>query len=214
MDAYEPHPSDPVPHDERSPMRASDQDRTTAVAVLGDAYAAGRLDYAEFQERTDRAWKSVYTSDLEALLRDVPSHQGAQLAHPDASGSRLPRVSGKTGPGVSAAVMSGQERNGPWTCPARHTVVSVMGGVVLDLRDAEFESADTVITCHCVMGGVDVIVPDDIDIEVSGLGIMGEFAASREVTGVRRPGNGVRVRITGYAVMGGVGIERKERGED
>jgi len=39
-------------------MRASDQDRERAAAVLRDAYAVGRLDLEEFHDRAGRAYSA------------------------------------------------------------------------------------------------------------------------------------------------------------
>lgn len=201
-------PPDPVP----VKLRASDEDRRTTETLLADAYSVGQLDYTEYRERSDKVWNSIYTADLAALTRDVQARPGQDLPTPAPGHVSLSRVTGSSGPSVSLGILSGQERNGSWTCPARHTVVTTMGGVQLDLRNAVFESADTTITCYCLMGGVNVIVPDDIDIEVSGIGVMGGFGASRAARDVTRPQGGIRVRINGIALMGGVGVERK--GED
>ena len=210
MEANEHGDAAPVPRPEEGRLRASDEDRRATESALSEAYATGRLDYTEFRERSDRAWKSVHTSDLQSLLIDVQPAPGAELATTAGTNRSVARAAAGTGPRFSFAMMSGQERSGSWTCPARHTVISTMGGVVIDLRKALFESEDTTITCICVMGGVDVIVPDDVDVEVGGLGIMGGFGATRELRETVARGRRARVRINGVAVMGGVGIRIKE----
>jgi hypothetical protein len=43
------------------------------------------------------------------------------------------------------------------------------GGVELDLREARFESAETTVHANCLFGGITIIVPDDIVVQVSGL---------------------------------------------
>lgn len=58
------------------------------------------------------------------------------------------------------------------------------------------------------MGGVDVIVPPDVTLEVGGLAIMGGFESKAEGPG--RPG-APTVHVTGFALMGGVDVKRKER---
>jgi len=54
------------------------------------------------------------------------------------------------------------------------------------------------------MGGIEITVPDHLDVVVDGFGLMGGFAGHS--TGAR-PG-GPRVRITGFALMGGVEVKR------
>src|SRR6516164_10287075 len=54
-------------------IRASDQDRDVVVAVLRDAYTAGRLTLAEFDERTTAAFASRTWGELRKLTRDLPA---------------------------------------------------------------------------------------------------------------------------------------------
>jgi len=54
------------------PMRASDQDRQEAALALADAYAEGRLDPDEFEERQSRALVATYLHDLDPLFEDLP----------------------------------------------------------------------------------------------------------------------------------------------
>ncbi|HQR28735.1 MAG TPA: DUF1707 domain-containing protein [Nocardioides sp.] len=52
-------------------LRASDADRERVHRVLGDAYAEGRLDRAEFDERTDAAGRARTLGELPALVSDL-----------------------------------------------------------------------------------------------------------------------------------------------
>ena len=64
------------------------------------------------------------------------------------------------------------------------------------------------------MGGIDIVVPDDITVIVSGIGFMGAFEDTAHVQGP--PGAPV-VRINGVALMGGVEVHRpkkKRQGRD
>jgi len=54
-------------------IRASDQDRDVVVAVLRDAYAAGRLTLEEFDERTTAAYASRTWGELRKLTEDLPA---------------------------------------------------------------------------------------------------------------------------------------------
>ena len=64
--------------DPRSPenvaMRASDADRDIVLRVLGEAYAEGRIDNEEFDERSDTAHRAKTLGELPKVLDDlVPS---------------------------------------------------------------------------------------------------------------------------------------------
>jgi DUF1707 SHOCT-like domain len=60
-----------------SAIRASDSDRESVVAVLRDAFTAGRLTLEEFDERTTAALSGKTWGALGELTRDLP--QGARL---------------------------------------------------------------------------------------------------------------------------------------
>ncbi len=58
-------------------LRASDADRSTAATMLGDAYAEGRLDNDEYQQRLDQAMSSKNLGELVPVLSDiVPAETG------------------------------------------------------------------------------------------------------------------------------------------
>lgn len=52
--------------------RVGDAERERAVRVLGEHFAAGRIDETEHQERTDRAYAAKTRSELDALFEDLP----------------------------------------------------------------------------------------------------------------------------------------------
>jgi hypothetical protein len=81
-----------------------------------------------------------------------------------------------------------------------------MGGGELDLREARFEERDIVVRCFAVMGGVGIVVPPGVGVEVRGMAVMGGFDSS--ATGPAEPG-APRVIVTGFSLMGGVVVERK-----
>ena len=62
-------------------IRASDVDREAVVAVLRDAYTAGRLDVEEFDERTTAAYAGRTWGELRKLTEDLPEQPalGADL---------------------------------------------------------------------------------------------------------------------------------------
>ncbi len=53
-------------------QRIGDAERARAAAALSEHYAAGRLDRAEFDVRTDAALTARTGADLEPLFRDLP----------------------------------------------------------------------------------------------------------------------------------------------
>lgn len=61
-------------------MRAADRDREEITEILREAYAEGRLDQAELDERTDAALRARTWGELRRLTADIPpSVPGADL---------------------------------------------------------------------------------------------------------------------------------------
>jgi hypothetical protein len=53
-------------------VRASDQDREAAIALLNEHTAAGRLTLAEFEERVGAVYAAQRLSDIDLHLADLP----------------------------------------------------------------------------------------------------------------------------------------------
>lgn len=234
----DPHGNDPHGHDSNSSnphsngspapdqhsnvpqVRASDAERHVTAQILQQAFSEGRLTLAEFDDRTTEAYQARFQADLTPLTADLsPSrrHDSGPQVTPVTAGPPVNRVTGGPGPSTSLAVMSGCDRNGEWTVPAEHTAVAVMGGVALDLTEATLESRETTIRAIVFWGGMEIVVPDDIHVVVDGLGIMGGFAEQNDSgrhdrRPVRKaPPGAPTVRVTGIALMGGVGVRRVRR---
>jgi hypothetical protein len=185
---------------ERSPeIRVSDADRQAIVDQLRQASAEGRIDLPEFDERSRSAYAATTRAELEHLTADLPqpSHHAAVAGTPDADG----------GVSWTVAVMSGNERRGRWRV-SRHTrAVAVMGGCALDLREATMPPDEMRITAVAVMGGVEVVVPEGVEVVVTGFSLMGGYGA--HVADVpRRPHTPV-VRVRAVSIMGGVEVKSK-----
>lgn len=69
--------------------RITDGDREAAVQALGEHYATGRLDKAEYDERADRAWAARTDSDVTPLFTDLPAPHGNVVATQSAVGAHV-----------------------------------------------------------------------------------------------------------------------------
>jgi hypothetical protein len=105
--------------------------------------------------------------------------------------------------------MSGLERKGVWTVPARMTVNCFMGGADLDLRQAQFATREVVITVNAVMGGADIKVGPHTRVIMEGTGIMGGYSGPSDKTAPELDADSPVVRIRGFALMGGVSVSRR-----
>jgi Domain of unknown function (DUF1707)/Cell wall-active antibiotics response 4TMS YvqF len=171
-------------------LRASDADREATLALLREAGGEGRLTFEELAERVERADGARTAGELEALTADLPPAR---------------RSPGKQRRWI-VAVLGGTERKGRWRPAAGMNVLALMGGAVIDLRGAELDGPELSITAVAVMGGVDVIVPEGVEVDLSDVALMGGNSGPAHV---RLPPGAPVVRVRAYSLMGGVAVSRK-----
>lgn len=188
-------------------LRASDADRERVAAVLRTAAAEGRLDLGELDERLAQLYAARTYAEFAPLTRDLPNAAPVGTAH----GVVPDRVTGAPASGGAVAVMSGFERRGPWRVPAVFKCLAFWGGGRLDLREARFGQPDVTIRAFAIMGGIEVVVPENAEVHVTGLGLMGGF--NHAASGVGAAG-GPRITVTGLAFWGGVQVQRRPSDEE
>jgi hypothetical protein len=66
-------------------LRIGNTEREAAVRELGEHYAAGRLDAAEYEERTGAAYAARTADDLAPLFADLPREQPTVALPPQAT---------------------------------------------------------------------------------------------------------------------------------
>ncbi|HXL04947.1 MAG TPA: cell wall-active antibiotics response protein LiaF [Bacillota bacterium] len=120
--------------------------------------------------------------------------------------------------GTHWAIMSGIElRNKGWRLESGN-MIAFMGGINLDLTVAEIPEKDTVLNLTAIMGGINVRVPDNINVECDGTAILGGvrffneraggLISSRRFSGKEVDTSKKRVIIYSRAIMGGIEIKR------
>jgi len=199
----------PEPVDPRT-LRVSDADRDRVADVLRDAVGQGRISLDELDERLGQTYSARTYADLEAVTCDLPASGAVTLPTTSAAtstgGYPPDRLGGSPGAKFSIAIMSGARRRGPWVVPTTYVALAIMGGVQLDLRYARFSAPEVTIQAYALMGGVEIIVPEDIEVDVAGIGFMAGFDHHASGPGV--PG-APRLKVIGFALMGGVDVKRK-----
>lgn len=80
---------------------------------------------------------------------------------------------------------------------------SIFGSVIIDLRDAII-TEDTVINCYCVFAGIDIYVPANVNIRISGTPIFGGITNK---TGDYENINAPTIFINATTMFGGVTIK-------
>lgn len=198
-------------------MRASDTDRERVAQQLHNALGEGRITVDELEQRLDTVYAAKTLGELEPVTADLPTEPSpSSQARPAPRGPRQPdsRIGGHPGSTMSVALLSGASRKGNWVLPPQHNSFALMGGVEIDLRNARFAEQHSTITAVAVMGGIDITVPDDITVDVSGIGLMGGFESQDRGDVDAAPDSAPVVKVTGLALMGGVTVVRKPRRRD
>jgi hypothetical protein len=179
--------------------RAGDTDRIQVAQLLTDAAAQGQLQMSDYEDRLTRAYAAKTYDELDRLRSDLlgssvsPRHGGAPQPAPSM---------------LLLAIMSAFERRGRWNVPKKLTTFAFWGGGVIDLRYADFTSTEVDIHACSIMGGQTILLPPEVNVEISGHGVMGGF--DHHVSGEGTPG-APTVRIHGFSLWGGVGVRRKNR---
>ena len=183
-----------------------EQTRQQVIQQLCEHFAVDNLTADALETRLDRAHSAATLAELRALVEDLPVvAQDAEVPGPARSAYMAERQ-------IVIGIMGGAEKKGVWTPPTTLYVIAVMGGVDLDLREARFGPGVTEIVVFALMGGVEIVVPPGVHVDMNGLAVMGGFGQ----TGYAAPPADPRapvLRIGGFCLMGGVDVQVRYPGE-
>lgn len=171
---------------------ASDAERDQAAARLQTAFAEGRLNDTEFDERMRAALTARTRAELAGLVTDLPA--GGTTAAPAVPAS---------GPGRFAVTFkSSIRRAGRWRVPERFNAVAYKGGCTLDLRAAELTVPVTTIRAVAYKSRIEVLVPPGVRVEAGGMGVSTGPSAPGELVHAGSP----VLHIRGFAYKGTIEV--------
>lgn len=191
---------------EPSRMRISDADRDKVAEILREAAGDGRIDLGELDERLEATYAAKTYAELVPITHDLaPATSTSVVAGPGRGVERERAV----------AIMGGVERRGVWVVPEHFSVLCLMGGAELDLRQATFSSREVTLTVNAFMGGANIVVNPSTRVVLHGTGIMGGYSAPGSGPELALSADSPTVHVRGVAIMGGVTVVRKPMpGED
>lgn len=202
--------------------------RQAIIDRLCARFAEDGLSMRDFERRLDLVHRATSTGQLEALVADFsPAAAQPSLGRQDAVAAARPAGRGlpdRTVPPemvpnrrFMAGVLGASSHGGPWIAPREAYAVALMGGVELDFREARFGPGLTEVTVFAAWGGVEIIVPPDLQVDCNGVGILGGFAHERDELSEASAGAGDPrspvLRVNGVALMGGVNVSTRLTGE-
>jgi hypothetical protein len=186
-------------------LRASDADRDQVATLLSTAYAEGRLTREEHDERIGELMLAKTFDDLIPLTRDlVIVGPPAPVAVPQSASRFTIDATGQDRqPDKMIAIFGGVTRTGRWRIRKKTQALALFGGMDLDLRDAIFEAPVVEISGFWCFGGLDMKVPEGIEVQDQTAGIFG----GTDVRDIGDPVPGApTLVIKGVALFGGVSI--------
>jgi Domain of unknown function (DUF1707) len=187
-------------------LRASDADRDQVATLLSTAYAEGKLSREEHDERIDQLMAAKTFDDLLPITQDlVIVGPPAPVATPQSSSRFAIDTTGQNPESDKMiAIFGGVTRKGRWRVRKNTHALALFGGMDLDLRDAIFEARVVEISGFWCFGGLDIKVPEGIEIQDQTAGIFG----GTDVRDVGDPSPGApTLVIKGVSLFGGVSIK-------
>ena len=159
------------------------------VTLLTEAAADGRLTLAEHEARSEQALSARTLGELTSLTADLalPSGQPIKL---------YPRR-------LVTAAFARERREGRWVVPEALPVTAFFGNVVLDLRDAVFQSARVTIYATAVAGQIRLIVPPGVIVNMDGRSFLGVRSVRGRAAAAQADGPGPVVLDVRTLTLGG-----------
>jgi hypothetical protein len=179
----------------------SDHDREQIVGRLRLAHAEGYLDLDEFGDRAGRAYGARTRAELAEVVDGLPEPPPPP-ATPAAGLATTRWIVG---------VLSGNRRRGRWRPDPTVRAVAVLGSVVVDLTEVDLDPTgrgapdELVVVAVAVFGGVEVLVPEGVAVDLGGFAVLGGKDA-RVPAGGSAHAAGPVVRVRARAVLGGVTV--------
>jgi hypothetical protein len=174
------------------PILVTDAERDMALELLRGASVDGRLTLEDLAERAELVHGARTRDDLAAAtagLEVVPAAPGEQVEE-------------------QRAVLSSINRKGRWRLARRSRFSAVLGSVALDLREAIIPGAEVEIEARAILGSVEIIVPEGVEVLPSGGGLL--FSQDVRVPAPTLAGAPViRLRVSG--VLGSVTVRTQPR---
>jgi hypothetical protein len=202
MTSYDPAPRvsevglAPVPRAsdaDRAPgLRASDADRDQVAAVLGEAFATGRLTSVEHADRLEATYNSVTVDELVPITRDLPDIT-APVSEPATVRQEV------------NAVFSKVVRSGRWLAGRHMTLNATFAALIVDLSDAVLPGREITLQVNSYCGKLIVRVPRNAHVidDVSAL------FAKRNISGGIGDEGGPVIRVVGRATFGKIIVSRE-----
>ena len=199
--------------------RPTPETRQEIIDALCESFARDEMEMGELENRLELVHQAETAGELRLILADVPAPpvpltgEGAAsspasdlLPRPTLQDDRIPDHS------MIVGIMGRGGRSGTWIPARNNWALGVMGGCELDFRDAQLGAGVTEVRVLACMGAVEIVAPPDVQVESSGVGVIGGFGISNHYRPPSHPDAPI-LRVTGVAFMGRAGVSVRNPGE-
>lgn len=193
-----------------------------AIDVLAECFAQDMMTVEDFERRVSIVHAAGSMSELSEAVAGIRTRgaetrpQGEQRAQIEALQRMRPDVPAQRvrDSDRAIAVLGNTKRAGRWVPARRNTAMSVLGSVVIDLREALLGPGECKFSVATFMGSVEILVPPGLHVDCAGSAVLGSFGEElrRDQEAPLDP-DAPRVRIDGVAVLGSVEVEDRRVGE-
>ena len=163
---------------------------------MSDAFAQDALSVEEFDRRLDAVYAASASTDVAALLADLPVAVTAIAEQPSAITAH--RVT---------SVLGNIERKGVREVPARLEVRAVAANIELDLRSAHFGPGVTEIFVRAVAANVELRLPYGARVENHASSIFSSIECRDNDDRVTVLRDAPTIRVTGWAVASNIEVK-------
>jgi hypothetical protein len=179
-------------------LRASDADRERVAGLLGEALADGRLTADEHRERIGILYATRTLDELTPLTADLGTER--RDVERQRSAAPVERVA------PQVAILSSSTARPTGRVEGGMIAFAFLGETRIDLTHASFGEDGVEITAQAILGVVNVVVPPDARVTMTGFPLVGSLNPTREPG----PADGPHVKVSAFALFGEVTIHRAE----
>lgn len=155
--------------------RPIDAVREQTIDQLILNYGHGKLSLVAFERRLDLALEADEQTQLVELTADL--HPESDPTYAARKREYLfgvdPEQEESDEHEYMITALGGTERGGSWTVPGELRVLNLLGGTDIDFCDATFSNRRTRVKLLSVMGGVDIQVPEGVNVNVRAFCLLG-----------------------------------------
>lgn len=146
----------------RNALALSMPQRDAVIERLTRSFAEDAITMDEFERRAELAYRAVSMADLQILVSDLP-------ADPAAAVGLVNQAKGQSRVAIGdriTTLLGSTERGMPGVMPRFLRVRTMMGNTELDFRQSTFEPGVTEVNVLCLMGNVELTVPEGVRVEI------------------------------------------------